>query len=147
MFYLSAWLEARRDAYTGNLRPLGKVPGAWTQWIAFFLTGLEEQARINSEKACKILELYKRLKNRVLALTHSQYAVPLLDQFFERPAFTSSQLKFTHQPPTRGAISSLLRILRNAGILKVTREGSGRRPAVYAFAELINLCEGKTVFR
>jgi Fic family protein len=147
MFYLSAWLEARRDAYIGHLRPLGRTPGSWTNWITFFLTGLEEQARINSEKACKILELYERLKARVLELTHSQYAVPLLDQLFERPAFTSSQLKFPHQPLTRGAISTLLRTLRDSGVLKVTREGSGRRPAVYAFAELINLCEGKTVFK
>jgi Fic family protein len=145
MFYLSAWLEARRDSYIGHLRPLGNLPGAWNRWIEFFLTGLEEQARINSEKARAILELYERLKTRVLALTHSQYAVPLLDQMFERPVFESKHLKFPEHPPTRGAVATLLRILRNAEVLKVIREGSGRRPTTYAFAELINLCEGKQI--
>jgi Fic family protein len=145
MFYLSAWLEARRDSYIGLLRPLGKSPGSWNRWIEFFLTGLEEQARINSEKARNILELYDRVITRVLALTHSQYAVPLVDQMFERPVFESRHLKFPEHPASRGAVATLLRILKNAKILKVLRKGSGRRPTSYAFAELINLCEGKAV--
>jgi Fic family protein len=145
MFYLSAWLEARRDLYIDRLRPLGNSPGAWNRWIEFFLTGLEEQARINSEKARAILKLYEQLKTRVLALTHSQYAVPLLDQMFERPVFESKHLKFPEHPPTRGAVAALLRVLRDAKVLKVIREGSGRRPTTYAFAELINLCEGNQI--
>jgi len=145
MFYLSAWLEARRDAYIDHLRPLGVEPGAWNRWISFFLTGLEEQARINSEKARAILDLYDRVKTRVLSLTHSQYAVPLLDQMFERPVFEAGHLKFGDSPPTRAAITNLLRSLREGKVVKVLREGSGRRPTVYAFADLINLCEGKKV--
>jgi Fic family protein len=145
MFYLSAWLEARRDAYIDHLRPLGKKSGAWNRWIAFFLTGLEEQARINSDKTRAILDLYEGLKTRVLSLTHSQYAVPLLDQMFERPVFEGSHLKFGDHPPTRGAITNLLRALRDGGVLRVMRDGSGRRATIYAFADLINLCEGKQV--
>ena len=145
MFYLSSWLEARRDAYVGYLRQLGKSPGAWNRWIEFFLTGLEEQARINSKKARDILDLYDRLKAQILALTHSQYAVPLLDQMFERPVFESKHLKFPEHPPTRGAVAALLRTLKGAKVLKAIREGRGRRPTTYAFAELINLCEGKEV--
>lgn len=145
MFYLSAWLEARRDAYINHLRPLGIKPGAWNNWITFFLTGLEEQARINSEKARKILDLYENLKVRVLSLTHSQYAVPLLDQMFERPAFESGHLKFGEHPPTRGAIAKLLRTLREGKVIKTLRKGSGRSGAIYCLPELINLCEGKQV--
>ncbi len=145
MFYLSAWLETRREAYIDHLRPLGVKPGSWNRWIGFFLTGLEEQARINSEKARAILDLYERLKTRVLSLTHSQYAVPLLDQMFERPVFEGGHLKFRDRPPSRAAIANLLRALRKGGVLKMLREGSGRRAAVYAFADLINLCEGKRV--
>jgi Fic family protein len=147
MFYLSAWLEGRRDAYIDHLRPLGAKPGAWNQWIAFFLTGLEEQARINSDKARAILALYERLKTRVLSLTHSQYAVPLLDQMFKRPVFESSHLKFGLYPPTRAAIANLLRALREGKVVKVLHEGSGRRATIYAFADLINLCEGKQVVK
>jgi Fic family protein len=145
MFYLSSWLEARRDAYIDHLRPLGVHPSAWNRWITFFLTGLEEQARANTDKARAILDLYARMKARVLSLTHSQYAVPLLDQMFVRPVFQANHLKFGSQPPTRGTVANLLRAMQNGGVVRVLSAGGGRRAAVYAFAELINLCEGKKV--
>jgi Fic family protein len=147
MFYLSSWLEARRDAYIQYLRPLGKEKGAWNRWIVFFLTGLEEQARANTEKARAILDLYERMKTRVLSLTHSQYAVPLLDQMFDRPVFLGTHLKFGDHPPTRGAVANLLRTLKKGGVIKAMSQGKGRRATVYAFAELINLCEGKQVVK
>jgi cell filamentation protein, protein adenylyltransferase len=146
MFYLSAYLESHRDEYVVRLRALGQSKDAWNQWIQFFLVALIQQAQENATKARTILDLYESLKARVLELTHSQYAVPLLDQLFERPIFQSSHIRFpASTAPSRQAISSLLRTLRDAGILKVIREGRGRRAQGLALAELINLCEGREV--
>jgi hypothetical protein len=47
--------------------------------------------------------------------------------------------------PSKQMVMTLLRKLRDAGILKVMRESRGRRAQVLALAELINLCEGKKV--
>ena len=147
MFYLSAYLEEHRDEYFERLRALGQERDAWTRWTAFFLRALDEQARVNADKARAIIDLYARLKERVIALTRSQYAVPLLDRIFERPYFQSRHLSFAGgRQPSRQSIAQLLRMLREDGILKVVSEGSGRRAHVLAFAELINLCEGKEVF-
>lgn len=147
MFYLSAYLEEHRDEYIQRLRALGREGDAWNRWIAFFLRALDEQARANAIKARAIIDLYESLKKRVIALTHSQYAVPLLDWIFERPLFQSGHLGFgAERPPSRQAIAHLLRLLREDGILRVIREGRGRRAQVLALAELINLCEGKEVF-
>ena len=145
MFYLSGWLEERRDDYVTHLRDLGRSERAWNRWIEFFLTGVEEQARLNAETARAVMGLYGELKKKVLNLTHSQYAVPMLDQIFARPIFQSTSLNFGPATPTRPAIATLLRTLRDAKILKVIHEGSGRRPATYALAELVNLCEGRNV--
>lgn len=146
MFYLSAYLEEHRDEYVTRLRALGQNESAWNEWIEFFLIALDEQARENATKARAIIELYARLKTSVIELTHSQFAVPLLDQLFERPLFQSSHLRFTADPkPSRQAVANLLRTLRETGILKVVREGSGRRAQVLALVELLNLCEGKEV--
>ena len=146
VFYLSAYLEDHRDEYITLLRALGQQYDAWNQWIGFFLTALDEQARQNTAKARAIMALYGKLKARVIELTHSQYAVPLLDQMFERPFFQSTHLIFPAEPkPSRQMIASLLRILRESGVLKVIREGSGRRAQILALAELINLCEGKEI--
>ena len=145
MFYLSSYLERNRDTYIGALRALGNDDGAWNRWIQFFLTALIDQAADNSTKARAILDLYEHLKEQVISLTHSQFAVPLLDKLFEQPLFQSSQLEGMPNSPSKQAISILLNRLKRADILKVVREGSGRRAQVFALAQLVNLCEGHEV--
>lgn len=144
MLYLSTYLEAHRDEYVERLRVLGE-PVAWEEWIGFFLRAVAHQAEANSGIARQILELYERLKARIIELTHSQYAVPLLDYLFKRPVFQSSELAGHKSMPSTPMVMSLLKKLKVEGILRVLRTGSGRRAQVLAFSELINLCEGKEV--
>lgn len=54
-------------------------------------------------------------------------------------------LLLTGQIPTPTARSFVKR-LRDAGIVKEIRAGSGRRSGIFAFPELINIVEGSTVF-
>lgn len=147
MFFLSSYLEEHRDEYVERLRSIGQSPEAWNQWIAFFLRAVDEQARANAEKARAIIDLYDRLKDRVRSRIRSQYAIPLLDQMFQRPLFQSGHLQFGDvHPPSRQSVFRLLRMMQEDGILKVVREGRGRRAQVLVFAELVNLCEGHEVF-
>ncbi|MCJ7594438.1 MAG: Fic family protein [Desulfobacterales bacterium] len=44
MFYISAYLEARRDEYYERLLAVSR-DGDWTGWCVFFLKALTEQAR------------------------------------------------------------------------------------------------------
>lgn len=144
-FYLSAFFETRRDEYIIRLRELGQ-PGSWTRWTSFFLTGVAVQAEANTSKARSIQDLYERLKKQVLDLTHSQYAVPLLDYMFERPIFRSSDVTKLEHMPSVPMVASLLKTLRQNQVLHTVREGAGSRPHVLALAELINLCEGRKIF-
>jgi len=144
MFYLSAYLEMHRDTYVDRLRALGRESDAWNSWIQFFLTAVEHQARANAEKSRSIINLYGRLKDQVISLTHSQFAIPLLDKMFARPVFQISQLEGKTMP-TRPMIHGLVSTLKDAGILRVLRKGSGRRGQVLALAELINTIEEKQV--
>ena len=145
LFYLSAYLETNRDIYVERLRQLGQRPEAWNDWIAFFLVAVHEQARINADKARGVIDLYGDLKRRILDLTHSQFAIPLLDLMFQKPVFTAPDFKDKPGMPTYPMISNLLSKLKNTGILHVVRQGSGRRPQILALSELINLCEGRKV--
>jgi hypothetical protein len=88
--------------------------------------------------------LYERLKVRVLELTRSQYAVPMLDVLFARPILRSSDFESQPGMPSKQMIMSMVGKLKQDSILKVVREGSGRRAQVLALTELINLCEGRT---
>jgi Fic family protein len=144
MFYLSSYLDRHRDEYIRCLRSIGQIEGAWNGWVSFFLTALIEQARENSEKARTVLALYERLKGEVIEATHSQYAIPLLDSIFQRPIFQSSHLRGDHLP-SKATLAILIAQLKERGMLKMLREGRGRRSQVLVLAELVNLCEGRTV--
>lgn len=145
MFYLSAYLDEHRDIYIDRLSALSQEDGAWNAWIGFFLSALSEQAAMNASTALAIMALYEDLKHRVLELTHSQFAVPLLDLLFEQPVFRSSTLEGRPGMPSRPMIMNLLGRLIQEGILKTVREGSGRRARILALPQLVNLCEGKEV--
>jgi Fic family protein len=142
--YISAYMEAQRDRYYGLLRALEGREG-WNRWIVFFLEALTAQARDNADKARGILALYQRLKSEVLALTRSAYAILVLDCLFRQPVLAPSSLFGNKGMPSKPVVMNVLGKLRDAGILKVVREASGRRPQILALAELVNLCEGKDV--
>ncbi len=144
-FYISSYLEVHRDDYTGYLRALCEEHDAWNRWIQFFLNALNEQAKDNATKARQIIHLYEQLKTRVIDLTHSQFAVPLLDQMFKQPIFSSNIFNTISNMPSRAAVLSMLNRLKGDGLLKVVREASGRRPQVLALSELVNLCEGRDI--
>ena len=147
VFYISEYLESHRDEYVAGLRELNKkTPEAWSRWVAFFLVAMDKQARENARKAKAMIDLYGSLKNRILDITHSRYAVSLLDGLFDQPIFTTSI--FVNRPgmPGRPMVLNMLGKLKKAGILKVVREGKGRTAQMLALAELINVCEGKEIF-
>jgi Fic family protein len=144
IFYISSYLEAHRKQYFQSLRELNG-PESWNHWISFFLEAVTVQARDNTDKALGIMNLYERLKSEILTLTRSQYAVPMLDHLFRRPILSPGSLIEEDDMPSKPTVMSLLNLLKEAGILKVLREPSGRRSQILALAELINLCEGRKV--
>jgi Fic family protein len=143
-FYISEYLESRRDAYYERLLEVSRK-NDWTGWCEFFLTALNQQAQSNQKKALGILELYRQKKEWIAELTHSHYAVRALDWFFSRPIFKASDFLATAGIPKPTA-SRILRLTRDQGFLRQLRAPSGRRPAIMAFPELLNIAEGKKVF-
>lgn len=146
IFYLSEWLDSHRREYYDRLRRIQKTAQGWSEWVRFFLLGIESQAEKNVRISQGILGLYGRLKDEIIRLTRSQWSIPLLDAMFNQPVFSGSQLRFKKPNPTRAAVTNMLRALHHGRVLKVVRLGSGRRGTVYVLAELVNLCEGKKVF-
>ena len=141
VFYLSSYLETNRDEYIERLRRLGRQKHAWTGWIEFFLLAIARQAEANVDAARRIMELYESLKPRVISLTRSQYAVPVLDVLFERPILSAGSFDKLPGLPGKTMIVRMLSKLREAGILSVGRAQSGRKPQILIFDELLSLCE------
>jgi Fic family protein len=144
MFYISAYLEARRDEYYERLLAVSRN-GDWTGWCVFFLTALTEQAKENHGKAAAVLGLYEKEKARIMALTRSQYAIRVLDFLFNRPIFAASTFAAETGIPGTTA-KRMLKALYDDGLLKELRAAEGRKPAVMAFGALLNIAEGAKIF-
>jgi Fic family protein len=143
MFYLSGYLESHRDEYYARLRGISES-GQWNEWVVFFLQALSRQAVDNTERIKGTLALYEDMKERIRTITHSQFTIQLLDALFDRPIFQSSDI-VKRTGLTKQSVTPLLRQLRAAGVLHPLREASGRRPAVLAFPELLNIAEGRKI--
>jgi Fic family protein len=144
MFYISAFFEANRDEYYERLLAVSRDDD-WTGWAEFFLKAIIHQAKENQQKATEILNLYENKKSQFVEITHSQYAIHALDFMFSRPVFNSSDFTNTDEIPKPTA-TRILAKLRDADLIRTIREASGRRPALYAFVELMNTAEGRKVF-
>ncbi|MFC1921408.1 Fic family protein [Chloroflexota bacterium] len=147
MFYISSYFEEYRDEYVSRLRQLGLGENAWERWIEFFLEALIAQANKNATTSRQIFDLYAELKTEVIDLTHSQYAIPMLDQMFKQPIFPSNIFNNIDGMPSKPSINGLLNKLKSGGVLNVVSEGAGRRPQILALGQLLNLCEGKEIFK
>jgi Fic family protein len=142
-FYISAFFEARRDAYYEGLLSVSR-DGNWTGWCRLFLEAVRTQAEENLAKALAIRSLYDDLKHRIPEITRSQYAIRALDWIFEQPIFTAPHFIASAKIPAPTA-RRVLRVLVDSGVLMTLREGKGRRSAILAFAQLLNVAEGSKV--
>ena len=144
MFYISAYFEAHRDTYYDSLLAVSRDDD-WTGWCLFFLEAVRAQAEENLTKTRDILGLYEGMKDQVVNMTRSQYAIRALDWIFARPIFKSSDFVAAAGIP-RPTARRLLVVLREGGILRVVLPASGRRAAVFVYPALLNIAEGKRVF-
>lgn len=144
MFYLSSYLERNRETYYTRLLAISQERD-WNGWIGFFLNALVVQATENIKKVRTIMRLYREMKEQVVELTNSRFAIQVIDALFDKPVFQASDFVHRTGIPKPTALS-LLRQLKKADILMELRPGSGRRPAVLCFARLLNSAEGKEVF-
>lgn len=137
MFYISAFFESNRDEYYDRLKEVTDKKD-WQGWIKFFLKGVIEQAEKNIDKAKSILQLYEMMKERMISVTHSQYSIKALDNLFDMPVFSSSDFVKNSQIPKASA-KRILNRLEKAGTINILIQGSGRKPTLYIFRQLIDI--------
>jgi len=144
MFYMSEYLESHRDIYYEKLRDIS-MKKDWNGWVEFFLVAVKQQAKLNSEKVKRILQLYNQMKDKITALTRSHYSIQILDFLFDKPIFTPPDaIKKTNIP--KPSFMPILKKLQGAGILTVLREAKGRSSAVLVFGDLVNIVEDRKIF-
>ena len=142
-FYLSAYLERNRDEYYERLGAISRNDD-WTGWIRFFLVAVNQQSKENVATIKNIMALYEKTKDQIRELTHSQFSYKITDALFDRPVFRIGDLA-ERADIKKVTVHNLLKpLLDHRGPLMTLRPSAGSRPAVLAFPELLNICEGKT---
>ena len=143
-FYISEYLASHRDEYYSRLLAVSRDDD-WTGWCLFFLEALIEQARMNQAKVQAILDLYNERREWIVEKTHSKYGGRALDWIFRTPIFKASDF-VSNAGISKPTANRILRILRDNDMLIVLTPSMGRRPAIMAFADLLNIAEGREVF-
>lgn len=140
MFYLSEYLEQNREEYYDRLLAI-TADGDWHGWLEFFLNAIFIQAEHNTEKAKKILYLYRELKEQFQEITHSQFASTALDTFFHSPIISATDFLERSKIENRGTAHTILKKLLAEDIIIPLRQGSGQKSAIYALPRLIELAD------
>jgi Fic family protein len=136
-FYISEYFEQNKDEYIDRMRE-ASASGAWAEWILFFLSALEAQAKQNLDTAEKIRNLYEEMKQQFRQVLSSKWMISALDFLFTRPVFRNNLFTSRSGIPAPTA-HKFTRSLSDAGLLRTLVPASGRRPALYAFEPLLTL--------
>ncbi len=144
VFYLSEYFEQHKDEYYARLNNISQN-NDWQGWIEFFLTAIIIQAENNSEKVKEVIGLYETKKHKIQEITKSQYSQLILDTIFTKPIINSTDFWVQTKIGRKATANAILQKLVEHDVLKLLKEAAGSRPAMYAFAKLINLTEGRNV--
>jgi len=137
MFYISEYFDDHRDTYVDSLRRISNE-NDWESWILFFLDALKTQAERNNDKAVQVLNLYKEMRDRMVNLTKSPYALKVLDSLFTAPIFrTADFIKFSGLEPK--SAHRIISKLKSEKILITIQKHSGRTSEVLVFDQLYQI--------
>lgn len=136
-FYISAYLEERRDDYLSLMRSVSQT-GQWTEWCDFFLQAVSAQAERNLSVANDISTLYEDMKPVFSQVLSSRYSIQTLDFVFENPVFRNSTFQRQSGIPHASA-RRLTPLLAQAGLLDTIEESSGPRATLYRFEPMMKL--------
>ena len=133
-FYMSAYFEKDRTMYLEKLSAVSQK-NDYATWIKYFLEGVIQQAEINTLKAKALLDRYNEFKDICISGMSSKYAIPLLDEIFQRPAFKAKQIQEVI-PGSKGTLYNMLDEFVARGIL---RKDDKARNATYFCPAILSI--------
>ena len=140
VFYLSEYFESNREEYYTRLNEITAY-NKWNDWIKFFLKAIIEQSDKNIIKAKEIINLYENKKQEFIKVTHSEFAINILDSLFKKPFISGSELqKLSNINSTRTANNIFKKLVDN-NLIKLDKVGKGNKSNIYFFEDLIKISD------
>lgn len=140
VFYMSEYFEADRQEYYRKLNGISSN-GNWDDWIEFFLNGIIKQSNKNIEKSKEIIKLYEEMKKQFADVTHSTFAINVLDNLFKKPIISAKELATNSNITSTTTYNVLFKKLINNDLLTILRPKRGNRPTLFSFDKLIEIVD------
>ncbi|HVF74875.1 MAG TPA: Fic family protein [Acidimicrobiales bacterium] len=115
MLYVSAYFEEHRSAYYDRLLAVSRT-GDFGPWLDFFLTAIAVQARDAEERAVRLVDLQRSLREGLLASRASVNAVRLAETLLSQPYLTAAMAQ-RFLEVTNPTAQKAIRALEDRGIL------------------------------
>jgi Fic family protein len=137
MLYLSAYFERNRPEYYRLLLAVSQ-DGRWSEWVSFFLRGVEEQSRDAIARSEKLLALWQQYRTRLQSARSSALPLKLVDRLFAYPYLTVVQAQKVLKVTYRAAQLNVEKLV-NAEILRgLEPRGYGR---IFVATEIVAALE------
>lgn len=140
VFYMSEYFEQNRQEYYKKLNNISSNNN-WDDWIEFFLNGIIEQSNKNIIKSKQIIDLYNNMKAQFIDITHSNFAINILDSLFRKPIISAKELAISSNITSTTTSNALFKKLVNHNIISILKEGKGNRSTLFNFDKLVNIID------
>lgn len=137
LLYLSTYLEQNRPEYYDLLRAVSER-GAWQEWVAFFLKGVERQAQDAIHRAKLLQDLLAEWHRRLQEEKAPGWMFGIVDSLFQVPTVSSGDVMRQWHVTLPTAVGALER-LRQMGILEETT--NRRRRRLYTAIRIVEVVE------
>jgi Fic family protein len=136
LLYLSLYFKGQRADYYRLLQDV-RERGAWEAWLDFFLDGVAETANQAFDSATRIVGLFKKDRERIVAISDRANTVLRLHEFMQTTPFVTTAKVVEHTRLTKPTINAALEALSKLGIVE---EVTGRqRNRVYAYRAYLDI--------
>ncbi len=137
LLYLSLYLKTHRADYYRHLQEV-REHGAWEAWLEFFLDGVAETANQAFDAAARIVDLFKRDRERIAADGQRAGSALRVHELLQQNPFATSTLLVGSTGLTAPTINAALADLERLGIVEeVTGKKRGRVFGYRAYLDIL----------
>jgi cell filamentation protein, protein adenylyltransferase len=138
LLYLSLYLKTHRTDYYRLLQEV-RERGAWEPWLEFFLDGVAETANQAFDAATRIVDLFKRDRDRITAESDRAGSVLRVHELLQQIPFVTSNALVERTGLTAPTINAALADLERLRIVdEVTGRKRGRVFGYRAYLDILN---------
>ncbi len=138
LLYLSLYLKTHRSDYYRLLQEV-REQGAWEAWLEFFLDGVAETANQAFDAAARIVDLFKRDRERIAAAGQRAGSALRVHELLQQNPFATSTMLVESTGLSAPTINAALADLERLGIVdEVTGKKRSRVFGYRAYLDILS---------